>query len=45
VRIAIDLARALAGAVQGIYLMPAFGRFDVAAQIIDAIGARPSARH
>lgn len=36
-RLAIELARELRGRVQGVYLMPAFGRFDLIAEVIDAI--------
>jgi len=37
IRIAIDLANQLKAHAQGIYLMPAFNRFDYAAEIIEAI--------
>ena len=37
IRIAIDLATRLKAHAQGIYLMPAFNRFDYAAEIIEAI--------
>ncbi len=36
IRLAVDLARALKGCARGIYLMPAFNRFDQAAEIIEA---------
>jgi 5,10-methylenetetrahydrofolate reductase len=35
-RIAVDLAAELRGEAAGIYLMPQFGRYDVAAEIVDA---------
>jgi homocysteine S-methyltransferase len=37
VKIAVELARDLKGQAHGIYLMPAFGRYDHAAEIIEAI--------
>ncbi len=37
VKLAAELARNLNGLAQGIYLMPAFGRYDHAAEIIEAI--------
>ena len=37
VQIAIDLLEALSGMVQGAYLMPPFGRYDMAAEIIEAV--------
>ena len=37
IRIAIGLADQLKIHAQGIYLMPAFNRFDYAAEIIEAI--------
>lgn len=37
VKLAAELARTLNGLAQGIYLMPAFGRYDHAAEIIEAI--------
>ncbi len=37
VRMAIELLRALRGMVQGAYLMPPFGRYDLAAEIIDGM--------
>lgn len=37
IKIAIELVNKLKSNVQGIYLMPAFNRFDYAAEIIDAI--------
>ena len=41
VRIAVELLRELAGLVQGAYLMPPFGRYELAAEILDAFGAGP----
>jgi homocysteine S-methyltransferase len=42
VRMASDLLAELTGLVQGVYLMPAFNRFDLLAEIIEAIrSARP----
>ncbi len=37
VKIAVDLINSLKEHVQGIYLMPAFNRFDYAAEIIEAV--------
>lgn len=37
IQIAIELVQQLRDCVQGIYLMPAFGRYDYAAEIIDAV--------
>ncbi|MEA5079530.1 MAG: bifunctional homocysteine S-methyltransferase/methylenetetrahydrofolate reductase [Anaerolineaceae bacterium] len=37
VKLAAELSRNLAGLAQGIYLMPAFGRYDHAAEIIESI--------
>jgi homocysteine S-methyltransferase len=37
VHIAIDLVKQLKGQAQGVYLMPAFGRYDRAAEIIEAL--------
>lgn len=37
VKLAAELARSLNGLAQGVYLMPAFGRYDHAAEIIEAI--------
>ncbi|HEY9087159.1 MAG TPA: bifunctional homocysteine S-methyltransferase/methylenetetrahydrofolate reductase [Anaerolineaceae bacterium] len=37
VQIAIELIQQMQGRVQGVYLMPAFGRYDYAAQVIDSI--------
>jgi len=37
VRIAVELLKALRGIVQGAYLMPPFGRFDLAAEIIEGM--------
>ncbi|GAB4534812.1 MAG: bifunctional homocysteine S-methyltransferase/methylenetetrahydrofolate reductase [Anaerolineae bacterium] len=39
VRMACELLEELAGLVQGIYLMPAFNRFDLAAEIIEQVRA------
>jgi methionine synthase I (cobalamin-dependent)/5,10-methylenetetrahydrofolate reductase len=36
-RIAAELLRSLRGVVQGAYIMPPFGRYDLAAEIIDGI--------
>jgi len=36
-RMAVELAGELRGAAAGIYLTPQFGRFDVAAEIVDAV--------
>jgi len=47
VRLAGELLQALAGEIQGIYLMPAFQRFDLAAEVVDIarrLPARPAAR-
>lgn len=38
VRIAQELLRALQPLAQGVYLMPAFGRYDLAAAVIDSLG-------
>jgi hypothetical protein len=32
-----ELLTELAGVVQGVYLIPSFGRFDLAAELIEAI--------
>jgi len=37
VRIAIELAQQIKEWGQGVYIMPAFGRYDLAAEIIEAI--------
>lgn len=37
VQISVDLVRGLHNFVHGVYLMPPFGRYDMAAQIIDTI--------
>jgi homocysteine S-methyltransferase len=43
VRIAIELVEGLKDVVQGVYLMPAFNRFDYVAEIIEAVsGRKPS---
>lgn len=39
VRIAVELLSNLQGLIQGAYLMPPFGRYDMAADIIDAMRA------
>jgi homocysteine S-methyltransferase len=45
IQIAVELLEQLRPYVQGAYLMPPFGRYDLAAQIIDQIRARtPAAR-
>jgi methionine synthase / methylenetetrahydrofolate reductase (NADH) len=41
VRLATDLLADLHGLVQGAYLMPPFARYDLAAEILDAVRARP----
>jgi homocysteine S-methyltransferase len=38
VRIALELIEQMKGWAGGIYLMPAFGRYDLAAEVVD--GAR-----
>jgi hypothetical protein len=40
VEVAIELLEALEGMVQGAYLMPPFGRYDMAAEIIEAVRER-----
>ena len=42
VRLAGELLRALAGEIQGIYLMPAFQRFDLAAEVVDIARRLPA---
>ncbi len=37
VRIAVELLKDLRGIVQGAYLMPPFGRFDLAAEVIESL--------
>jgi methionine synthase I (cobalamin-dependent)/5,10-methylenetetrahydrofolate reductase len=37
VKLAIELLQALANVVQGAYIMPAFGRYDLAADVIEAV--------
>jgi homocysteine S-methyltransferase len=37
VKLAVELVQQLKGLAQGVYLMPAFGRYDHAAEIIEAI--------
>ena len=39
VRIAVELIEAMRKEIQGIYLMPAFGRYDLAAEIIESVRA------
>jgi homocysteine S-methyltransferase len=44
VRLAVELLQELSGVVQGAYIMPAFGRYDLAAEIIEGVrglGVRP----
>jgi len=41
VRIAIDLLAELRDLVQGVYLMPPFGRYDLAAEILDRVQVKP----
>jgi homocysteine S-methyltransferase len=38
VRIAQELLTSLTGRAQGVYLMPAFGRYDLVASVIDVLG-------
>jgi homocysteine S-methyltransferase len=40
VRIALELLEELRGVVQGAYLMPPFGRYELAAEILDGVRAR-----
>lgn len=40
VRLAVELLHDLAAIVQGAYIMPAFGRYDLAAEVIEAV-AKP----
>lgn len=44
VRIAAELLEALSGIVQGVYIMPAFSRYDLAAEIIEAVRRREPTR-
>ena len=45
VAIAVEILQRLTGIAQGAYLMPPFGRYDMAAEIIEALGERmPVAR-
>lgn len=37
VRIAVELVEEMKSSVQGVYIMPAFSRFDLAAEVIDAV--------
>jgi homocysteine S-methyltransferase len=39
VRMAQELLAALRGTVQGVYLMPPFGRYDLAAEVLDSVRA------
>jgi methionine synthase I (cobalamin-dependent)/5,10-methylenetetrahydrofolate reductase len=41
VRIAVGLLKELRGVVQGAYLMPPFGRYDLAAEMIESLTSRP----
>jgi methionine synthase I (cobalamin-dependent)/5,10-methylenetetrahydrofolate reductase len=43
VRIAVELLDELRGVVQGAYLMPPFGRYEIAAEIIDGVRAKSPA--
>jgi len=40
IAVALELIEALRGTVQGVYLMPPFGRFDLAAEIIEQLRQR-----
>ena len=40
VAIAVEILQRLTGIAQGAYLMPPFGRYDMAAEIIEALGER-----
>jgi len=44
VRIAQELLASLQGRAQGVYLMPAFGRYDLVASVIDVLGRSRSLR-
>jgi homocysteine S-methyltransferase len=44
VRIAQELLSSLQGRAQGVYLMPAFGRYDLVASVIDVLGRSHSLR-
>jgi methionine synthase I (cobalamin-dependent)/5,10-methylenetetrahydrofolate reductase len=44
VRIAQELLREMRGYVQGAYIIPAFGRYELAAQIIDAVAMPESGK-
>jgi methionine synthase I (cobalamin-dependent)/5,10-methylenetetrahydrofolate reductase len=37
VRLAVELLQGLSGVVQGAYIMPAFGRYDLAAEVIESL--------
>ena len=39
VAIALEVVDELRADVQGVYIIPAFGRYDLAADILDAVGA------
>ncbi|GAB4467316.1 MAG: bifunctional homocysteine S-methyltransferase/methylenetetrahydrofolate reductase [Anaerolineae bacterium] len=41
VRVALEIAAELRGLVQGLYLMPQFGRYDLVAEIIEAVRQMP----
>ena len=40
VRVAVELLSELRGVVQGAYLMPPFGRYEMAAEILDSVRAK-----
>ena len=42
VRIAQQLLRDMRGLVQGAYIIPAFGHYELAAEVIDALAVAPS---
>jgi hypothetical protein len=44
VQIALEIAAALSPRVQGIYLMPALQRYDLAAEVIEGIRAQHDPR-
>lgn len=41
-RVAVELAREVRAEAAGIYLMPAFSRYDLAAEVVEAVKAAPS---
>ena len=41
VRLAQELLAELRGRVQGVYLMPPFGRYDLAAEVLDSLVVTP----